>query len=228
MLSLASATSAQADELARSIALYRSARERFDGAGLRDAERSLRRLLRAGHHSSEAYFYLGTSLSAQGRHNEAADGYAATLRLDPASVSAWDNMAISLDEAGRLSEVRSEWQEAIRESRVASSESQVAGGGSLQQSAHRWLLACSTHRLLPLLHPLLHAGLCRARRIDRAQPTREQQPCLARQAAAADGRGEPPPFEPAPHSEAPSRRLSRVWSVRFHPPALSQGRVGAG
>ena len=183
MLSLASATSAQADELARSIALYRSARERFDGAGLRDAERSLRRLLRAGHHSSEAYFYLGTSLSAQGRHNEAADGYAATLRLDPASVSAWDNMAISLDEAGRLSEVRSEWQEAIRESRVASSESQVAGGGSLQQSAHRWLVACSTHRLLPLLHP----GLCRARRIDRAQPTREQQPCLARQAAAADG-----------------------------------------
>ena len=62
MLSLASATSAQADELARSIALYRSARERFDGAGLRDAERSLRRLLRAGHHSSEAYFYLGIVL----------------------------------------------------------------------------------------------------------------------------------------------------------------------
>ena len=190
MLSLASATSAQADELARSIALYRSARERFDGAGLRDAERSLRRLLRAGHHSSEAYFYLGTSLSAQGRHDEAADGYAATLRLDPASVSAWDNMAISLDEAGRLSEVRSEWQEASRESRVASSESRVAsseshvaGGGSLQQSAHRRLVACSTHLLLPLLHP----GLCRARRIDRAQPTREQQPCLARQAAAADG-----------------------------------------
>tara|TARA_B100000795_G_scaffold104567_1_gene77153 strand:+ start:112 stop:438 length:327 start_codon:yes stop_codon:yes gene_type:complete len=108
MLSLVSATSAQADELASSIALYRSARQRFDGAGLRNAERSLRRLLRAGHHSTEAYFYLGASLSAQGRHNEAADGYAATLRLDPASQSAWDNMAISLDEAGRLSEVRSE------------------------------------------------------------------------------------------------------------------------
>ncbi len=108
MLSLVSAMSAQADELSRSIALYRSARASLDGAGLRNAEGSLRRLLRAGHPSTEVYFYLGASLSAQGRHDEAADGYAATLRLDPASQSAWDNMAISLDEAGRLSEVRSE------------------------------------------------------------------------------------------------------------------------
>ena len=124
--------SAQPDELASSISLYRSARERFDGAGLRNAERSLRRLLRAGHVSVEAYFYLGASLSAQDRHDEAADGYAATLRLNPSSQSAWDNMAISLDEAGRLREASAGFAASVALTPRASSSHASLGKLQLQ------------------------------------------------------------------------------------------------
>jgi len=99
--------------LADAIRLYRAARERFDSAGLKSAERAFRRLLPERSDDSETYFYLGATLATQSRHTEAAAVYATSVSLDPSSHPAAENLAIALDEAGRTRQAAAAYERVL-------------------------------------------------------------------------------------------------------------------
>jgi tetratricopeptide (TPR) repeat protein/nucleotide-binding universal stress UspA family protein len=95
--------------------LHAHGRATFDAAALDSAERRFRYLApRAGERSGEIHFALGGTLAALGRHDEAAAAYSLVRRLEPRNVAALENLAIAVEDGGRIGEAAALYEAALR------------------------------------------------------------------------------------------------------------------